>query len=279
MTSKCGRIAIIGKPNVGKSTLLNHLVQQKISITTRKSQTTQSNIFGIRTCGDAQLIFVDTPGLHLKRPRKINARMNKCAQRSVVDCELVIFMVDRAHFNDNDEFALSLVKSCQKPTVLVVNKIDRHHDKVATAELISRLQDEHPFVAVHRLSAFNKHHVHTLEKTLIEHLPENEHAYQEDTLTTQDEPFMICELIRESLIDSVYDELPYETSIELFHRQDKEDAVTIDANIWVERAVQKPIIIGHRASKIKHISMKSREKIERLLEKKVHLRLWVKHKD
>lgn len=276
--TQCGLIAIVGRPNVGKSTLLNYLLGQKISITSRKPQTTRHQVMGIKTTGAAQMIFVDTPGIHQSEARAINRVMNRAASSAISDVDLVLFVVDRDRWTDEDELVLSHLKRNTVPTVLLINKVDLLPDPNTLLPLVATMLERHPFVAVLPISALRHRELDTLEDLIQQHLPTGPHLFPDDQITDRSERFLVAELIREKIIRQLGDELPYATAVEIESFEVQERIVHIHALILVERAGQKKILIGERGSRLRSIGTQARIDMETLLGQKVMLKLWVKVK-
>ena len=275
----CGFVAIVGRPNVGKSTLLNKILGQKISITSRKPQTTRHRIVGIDTEGAWQTVYVDTPGLHQEEKRAINRLMNRAAESSLGDVEMVFFVVDCERWTPDDEMVLEKVKRAGLPTVLVVNKIDRLEDRKMVLPLLQELASRMNFKDVIPVSAKQNINVDTLKQIARESLPKGEFCFPEDYVTDRSSRFMASEIIREKLMRFMGEELPYSTTVEIERYQIQDNGtVHINALILVERDGQKKMVIGAKGEKLKTIGTEARRDLERLLESKVFLELWVKVK-
>ena len=279
---RCGLIAIIGKPNVGKSTLLNHLIGQKLSITSRKPQTTRHRLVGIKSKANIQMIFVDTPGLHAGQQKALNRYMNKTVQSVIQDVDLILFMVDRMKWSEGDDLVLQQIKQSESPILLLLNKVDQMQDKDILLPYISELAKLHSFSEIFPLSALKNHNIDALETSIGNYLPENEFFYPEDQLTDKNARFLAAEFIREKITRQIGDELPYEVTVEIeeFRHDEKKnkDLIHISALILVEKAGQKRIIIGDGGSRLKLIGSDARKDIENLLGNKIMLNLWVKVK-
>lgn len=276
----CGFVAIVGRPNVGKSTLLNILVGQKVSITSRKAQTTRHRILGIHTENEYQTIFVDTPGLHIDEKRAINRLMNKAASSSLGDVELIIFVVEGTHWTADDEMVLNKLRKVKAPVILAINKIDNIEDKSLLLPHIKFLSEQIEFLDVIPMSAEKSINLDALMKVVKSHLPEAEHHFPEDYVTDRSQRFMVAEIIREKLMRFLGEELPYSVTVEIerFAVNQRNNGYDINGLILVERDSQKRMVIGSQGSKIKTIGIEARKDIENLLECKVHLELWVKVK-
>jgi GTP-binding protein Era len=273
---RCGMVAIVGRPNVGKSTLINHLLGQKISITSRKPQTTRHRILGVSTRGAEQIIYVDTPGLHQESGRAINRLMNRAAMAAIRDVDLVVLVVERLVWGAEDAEILARLRLAGKPVVLVINKVDQMRDKAELLPHIAKLQMEHDFVAIVPVSALKSHNLAALEREIGVRLPVAPHLFPPDQLTDRSERFLVAEIIREQLIRQLGEELPYANTVQIEEFRHRGPVVHISALIVVEKQGQKAIVIGRGGARLKRIGEESRADIERLLESKVMLKLWVK---
>lgn len=281
MTDKsyCGLIAIVGRPNVGKSTLLNQLLGQKVSITSKKPQTTRHRILGIDTEGGYQTIYVDTPGLHQEEKRAINRLMNRAATSSLGDVEMVIFVVDGTRWTSDDDHVLSKLKDQKYPVVLAINKIDLIGDKEILLPHIQTLAQKMDFAAVLPISAEKGTNVEKIREMARAVLPEGEHYFPEDYITDRSSRFMASEIIREKLMRFTGEELPYSVTVEIERFKVEDDGLFhINALILVERDGQKKMVIGNKGEKIKTIGTEARIDMERLFGTRVFLELWVKVK-
>ncbi|MCJ2376006.1 GTPase Era [Vibrio sp. ZSDZ34] len=276
----CGFIAIVGRPNVGKSTLLNQILGQKISITSRKPQTTRHRIMGVDTEGDYQAIFVDTPGLHIEEKRAINRLMNRAANSSLSDVNLVFFLVDGTHWTKDDEMVLNKLKKAEFPVVLCINKVDNVQDKTDVMQHMMELSQKMEFVDVVPISAKHGKNIDTLRKHVREHLPKATHHFPEEYVTDRSQRFMASEILREKLMRFTGDELPYSVTVEIerFDYNPKNDGFHINALILVERSGQKKMVIGKGGEKMKTIGREARLDMEELFGRKVYLETWVKVK-
>ena len=275
-SSRCGYVAIVGRPNVGKSTLLNHLLGQKLSITSRKPQTTRHNMLGIKTEGDYQLIFVDTPGLHSNQEKAINRYMNRAAESAIRDVDVVVFVVDRTSWNEADENVAAELERVSSPIVIAVNKLDRVEDKEALLPHLKTLQSRLPNAELIPVSALRGHNLDQLESAIRLHIPESVHFFPEDQVTDRTERFLAAELVREKITRQLGAELPYQVNVEIEEFARRGKVCHISALILVEREGQKKIIIGDKGSRIKQIGRDARLDMERLFDTKVMLNLWVK---
>ena len=279
MTNYCGYISIIGKPNVGKSTILNHILGKKISITSRKSQTTRNNILGIKTTENKQMIFADTPGMHIKSPKTMNKVLNRSAQSLIDDSDLILFVVQRLTLDEQDLAVLEKIKEAGSQVICVVNKVDQITDKNKLLPMMARLMDEYSFLDIIPISAINNEGVAELEKLIHKYLPENEHIYGEEGIqSSHKDMFMISELIREKIIRMLGDELPHDTFVQVELLENEEKLIKIHAVIYVVRDSQKQIVIGKGGSTLKKIGQQARIELEEYFDKKVFLKTWVKVK-
>lgn len=276
--SRCGYVAIVGRPNVGKSTLLNHMLGQKVSITSRKPQTTRNNVVGIKTEGDVQIIFVDTPGLHLSQPKAINRYMNRAASSAMKDVDVIIFLVDRFIWTDEDEAVARQLINAQCPIILAVNKIDQIEQKETLLPHLQKLSEKLQVTEIIPLSALRDINLDRLEELLIERLPESVHLFPEDQITDRSSRFMAAELVREKITRQLGDELPYQMAVEIEEFKQEGNLITIAALILVERDGQKKILIGDKGERIKLIGQQARLDMEKLFDSKIMLKLWVKVK-
>jgi GTPase len=279
MTQKCGLVAIVGRPNVGKSTLINALLGQKVSITSRKAQTTRHRILGIDTDGDYQTIFVDTPGLHIEEKRAINRLMNRSASSSINDVEMVIFVVEGTHWNEDDEMVLSKFQYLKCPVILAVNKIDNVEDKELLLPHLEELGKRYNFKHILPMSAKKGDNIEKIRLWAKEVLPESEHYFPEDYITDRSSRFMASEIVREKLMRFLGDELPYSVTVEIEQfKQQANGVLHINALILVERDGQKRMVIGNKGEKLKAIGKQARIDMEELFDSKVFLEIWVKVK-
>ncbi len=277
--SYCGFVAIVGRPNVGKSTLLNELLGQKISITSRKPQTTRHRIMGIHTEGPYQAIYVDTPGLHIEEKRAINRLMNRAASSSIGDVELVIFVVEGTHWTPDDEMVVNKLRDLKSPVLLAINKIDNVTDKSKLLPHLQFLSEQMNFIDIVPMSAEKGINVDTIASLVRKRLPEAVHHFPEDYITDRSQRFMASEIIREKLMRFLGEELPYSVTVEIERFVSNErGGYDINGLILVEREGQKKMVIGNKGSKIKTIGIEARHDMEEMFEAKVHLELWVKVK-
>ncbi|MBK6289041.1 MAG: GTPase Era [Gammaproteobacteria bacterium] len=273
---RCGLVAIIGRPNVGKSTLLNHLLGQKISITSRKPQTTRHRILGVSTRDEVQTVYVDTPGLHRVEARAINRVMNRAARAAVRDVDVVLMVVERLQWVEEDEQVLQVLRAAAKPALLIINKIDQIDDKAALLPHIARLKDLYPFVAIVPVSALKGSNLAQLEGEVGGLLPEAPHLFPADQVTDRSERFLVAEIIREKLIRQLGEELPYANAVQIEEFSQQGGIIHISGLIIVEKPGQKAIVIGRGGERLKQVGVEARHDMERLLGSKVMLKLWVK---
>ncbi|WP_425666076.1 GTPase Era [Vibrio tubiashii] len=276
----CGFVAIVGRPNVGKSTLLNRILGQKISITSRKPQTTRHRIMGVDTEGDYQAIFVDTPGLHIEEKRAINRLMNRAANSSLSDVNLVFFLVDGTHWTADDEMVLTKLQKSNFPVVLCVNKVDVVQDRNEVMMHMQEVSRKMDFVDVVPISAKHGKNINVLRKHVRDHLPKATHHFPEEYVTDRSQRFMASEIVREKLMRFTGEELPYSVTVEIerFDYNPETDGFHINALILVERLGQKKMVIGKGGEKIKTIGREARLDMEELFGRKVYLETWVKVK-
>lgn len=275
----CGMIAIIGRPNVGKSTILNRILGQKVSITSRKPQTTRHRIIGIDTQDNKQAIYVDTPGLHADEKRAINRVMNRAASSSFADVSLVLFVVEGTRWTNDDQLVLDKVKNAGKECWLVVNKVDKVADEGELLDTLQTLNSKYAFKHVLPISAKQGKQVENLRQLIFSQLPESEFYFPDDYVTDRSSRFMAAEIIREKLMRFTGDELPYSVTVEIEQFSLTSSGVYhIHGLILVERASQKPMVIGKNGAHIKTMGAEARKDMEALFDNKVFLELWVKVK-
>jgi len=276
---RCGQVAIIGRPNVGKSTLINRLVGQKFSITSRKAQTTRHRLLGIKSVAGAQIIYVDTPGLHAGAARALNRYMNRAASGALVGVDLIVFLVEAGKWTDGDSHVLGRLADVEAPIIAAVNKVDRLRDKQILLPFIDELSKRTGFLDVVPISALQGTNTERLEQVLIDALPVRPALYDEEQFTDRSERFLAAEMVREKLTRSLGQELPYRLSVEIEAFQREEGILKIGAIIWVERSSQKGIVIGRQGRVLKAVGSDARKDMEALFGQKVFLELWVKIKE
>ena len=274
--TRCGYVALIGRPNVGKSTLLNRFLGQKLSIVTAKPQTTRQQIAGIKTTAEGQVVFLDTPGIHLAAKRALNRYMNRIARAALNGVDIVLFLIEAERWTKQDEHVARALEELAVPIILVVNKVDQVADKT---RLLAFLQDKvqnKPFAHVVLISARQSKGVADLEALVMQHLPFSKPMYDEDQFTDRSERFLAGELIREQLMLRLNQELPYALTVEVEEFKRTPELLRISAIIWVEREGQKQIVIGSSGQVLKQVGSRARAALEELFEQKVFLRTWVK---
>ena len=272
-----GFIAIVGRPNVGKSTLLNNLVGQKVSITSRKAQTTRHRINGILTDQLSQFIFVDTPGFQMKHTNRLNSMMNSVVTQSLKEVDVVLFIIEALHFGDRDKLILKLLPN-NKPVILVINKIDNVEDKKLLLPFLEEMAKCFAFDSMVPISAEKKVQLPNLLDSIRPHLPQGVPLYDEDDITDRNERFVAAELVSEKLFRLMGDEIPYATSVVIEEFKIEGSLRRIHASIIVEKANQKAIVIGKNGEKLKAIGTQARKEMEKLFGSKVFLQIWVKVK-
>ena len=280
MTKKyCGYISIIGKPNVGKSTIINSILKKKISITSRKSQTTRNNILGIKTVGDKQMIFVDTPGMHIKSKKTMNKILNRSAQSIIDDSDIILFVIQRLIFDKSDELILKKLQESNQKTICIINKIDQVEDKNKLLPFINKISLKKEFLEIMLISAKTDNGIDDLVSVIKNNLPENPHIYNDGfELKNNDKKFVYSEFIREKIIRKLGDELPHDTFVEVDEIIDKDDITEVHATIFVNRKSQKQIVIGSKGEVLRDIGKQARIEIEQQIKRKVFLKTWVKVK-
>ena len=273
---RCGFIALLGRPNVGKSTLMNHLLGQKLSITSRKPQTTRHQVLGIHTLDKDQMIFVDTPGIHTEEPRALNRHMNREATTALRDVDVVVFVVERDLWNEGDAHVLEKLSHLECPVILVINKVDRMADPDQLLPHIQWLSEQYPFTEIVPVSALRSRNLDRLEQTIRGYLPEGSHHFESDELTNRSSRFLASELIREKITRQLGAELPYTMAVEIEAFEQEGRVLHINGLILVETKGQKKIVIGEQGARLRQIGKEAREDMEALFDQKVMLRLWVK---
>jgi GTP-binding protein Era len=275
---KSGYVGLIGRPNVGKSTLLNHLIGQKISITARRPQTTRHRILGIKTTARGQAIYVDTPGLHASEPRALNRYLNRTARSVLAGVDVVVWMIDRPYWQRDDDLLFETIRNVEAPVILAINKIDRQAEKSALLPFLQAASERFPFAEIIPVSALRDINLDRLEASIWDRLPEGEPVYPEDQITDRPLRFLAAELIREKLTRCLDQELPHVLTVEIEQFREEPTITRISAVIWVEREGQKVIIIGSKGEGLKKVGQQARLELEKLLGQKVYLNLWVKVK-
>jgi GTP-binding protein Era len=273
---RCGYVAIVGRPNVGKSTLLNALLGQKLSIVTPRPQTTRHRILGIDSRDDAQIIYVDTPGLHRQARKALNRAMNRAAAASLQDADAVMFVVEAARWEPEDADVLERVTAGGRPALAIVNKIDRVKPRSRLLPYVAELSARADFAAVVPVSARRGENLDRLRGLLVEHLPAGPPLFEPDRVSDRGAAFRYAEIVREKLMIRLRDELPYGLTVEIERIEDDGDLRRVAAVIWVERDSQKAIVIGQGGRQLKECGSQARRDIERIAGRKVHLELWVR---
>ena len=276
--TRCGYVAVVGRPNVGKSTLVNHILGQKLAITSRKPQTTRHNMLGIKTEGAVQAVYVDTPGLHKGGQTALNRFMNRSALTALKDIDVAIFVVDRMRWTDEDEMVFERIQYLTCPLIIAVNKADRLEDKSQLLAHLEWLATKLPNAQIVPVSALHGHNLETLERLVSEYLPVSEHFFPEDQITDRSSRFLAAEMVREKIMRQLGAELPYQITVEIEEFKQEDHILHIHALILVERDGQKKIIIGDKGERIKRIGQEARKDMEILFDSKIMLNLWVKVK-
>ena len=276
---RCGFISIVGRPNVGKSTLVNTILKNNISIVTRKPQTTRNKILGIFTRLNYQAIFVDTPGIHINEKKVINKMMNKTALNAIMDTDLNLFLCEANRWTKEDEVALKQIKKSDAPSILLLNKIDLISPKERILESIAKLSEKHKFKEIIPISAKNRDSLNVLMDKIPFLLPDSPQLFETEMLTDRSKPFMTSEKIREKLLMQLNQEIPYGLSVEIEKFEEKNNAIEIAAVIWVERESQKGIVVGKNGNVLKKIGSSARIDLASYFDKRIHLKLWVKVKE
>ncbi len=273
---RCGYVALVGRPNVGKSTLMNRILGQKLSIVTAKPQTTRQRIAGIKTTQQGQVIYIDTPGIHLAAQSALNRYMNRIAQASFHEVDLILFLIEAGRWSKQDEHVARALKSVSAPVLLVVNKIDLVPEKSRLLQFLEKEVKTDRFSEVFLISAKSGNGVGVLEDKVMQRLPFSRPFYDEDQFTDRSERFLAAELIREQLMLRLHQEIPYSLTVEIeeFKREDR--LLRIGAIIWVERKGQKQIVIGKGGDVLKFVGTQARHALQDLFDEKIFLRLWVK---
>lgn len=274
----CGHVALIGRPNVGKSTLMNHLLKQKISITSRKPQTTRHRILGISTSEKGQVIYLDTPGMHHGEQRALNRYLNRTADTTLLGVDVIVWLIDGLVWQEYDDIILKKLEQAGLPVILAVNKVDKIKDKEDILAFFDQAQKRFPFQSLLPISALKGTNLEELESLLLTLLPESELIYPEDQVTDRSERFLCAEIVREKLTRRLGDELPYSLTVQVELYEELPNVTKIYIVIWLERASQKNIVIGTEGEMLKKIGTDARMDIQKLIGQKVFLKLWVKVK-
>jgi len=279
MRKRCGTIAIAGRPNVGKSTLLNRLIGQKLSITAHKPQTTRHAVLGINTRDETQFVYIDTPGIHGGGRRTLNRVLNKTASSATTGADVLLLVVQALTWTDDDQMAFEIVKKQDCPWILVVNKVDRVTPKEKLLPWLQQLRQTEHAHAVIPLSATKGYNLSVLEQQIEQLLPEADFIYDEDSFTDRSSRFLASELVREQLTRFLSQELPYSISVEIEQFEDSGKMLNVSAVIWVEKQSQKSIVIGKAGAGLKEMGSRARKEMQIMFDRKVHLNMWVKVKD
>jgi GTP-binding protein Era len=273
---RSGFAALVGRPNVGKSTLLNALVGEKLSIVTPRPQTTRHRILGIVTTSEAQIAFVDTPGLHRTVNRALNKAMNRTAAAALEDADLVVLVLEAGRFTSEDQLALDRIRRAARPALAAVNKIDLVRPRAKLLPYLGELAGRHAFLEVVPVSALKADNVAALSAAIAAHLPLSPPLFPDGERTDRSQAFRIAELIREKLTLELNQEVPYGIAVEVERLAEEDAQLQVDAAIWVDRAGQKPIVIGAKGARLKRVGRSARLALNGLLGRRVHLNLWVK---
>jgi len=276
---RSGYVAIVGRPNVGKSTLLNKILQQKISITSSKPQTTRHRVLGIKTTAETQTVYVDTPGLHKAEKKAMNRMMNRTAAKTLNEVDVILLVVDSTVWTEEDEMVYLRTKKSNAPVILVINKIDKIKNKEKLLPILQQKSQMNFFNEIVPVSAKSGKQVEHLEHAIHQFLPDGIAYYPEDQITDRSSRFLVAEIIREKLMRQMGQEIPYSTTVQIEQFQEEEKISRIAAIIWVERDSQKNMVIGKQGLRLKEIGKQARQDIEKLLLTKVYLELWVKVKE
>ncbi len=273
---RAGFAALVGRPNVGKSTLLNALVGEKLSIVTSRPQTTRHRVLGVLNRPGVQIAFVDTPGLHLGERRALNRAMNRTAAAALADADLVVFVVEALRFGEEDEAVLRRIKDSGRESIAVVNKVDRVNPKDKLLPFVAELAGRHRFLDVGPVSAEKGVNLDRLIDVIGRRLPESPELFPPEQRTDRGIEFQIAEAIREKLTMELVEEVPYGIAVEIERQTEEDEQLVIDAVIWVDRAGQKPIVIGAKGERLKRVGQKARQELNQRLGRRLHLNLWVK---
>ncbi len=276
---RCGYVALVGRPNMGKSTLLNRLLGQKLSITSRKPQTTRQHLLGIKTTPNEQIIYVDTPGIHENARRAINRYMNRAAFSALDSVHVIVFLIEALRWTSEDELVLERIRDSGIPAILAINKVDKLEDKESLLPFIEEMAGKFDFIDIIPVSATRGINLDRLENCVRERLDESEPFYPEDQITDRSQRYLAAELVREKLMRMLGQELPYDLTVEIEQFKEEKRRLHIHALIWVARENQKAIVIGKQGARLKKVGTQARQDMERLFGKKVFLEIWVKVKE
>ncbi len=275
---RCGLVAVIGRPNVGKSTLINAILGRKVSIVTAKPQTTRHRILAVHSTADVQIIFVDTPGLHRKAGKAMNRLMNRTAANALADADVILFVSDATHWTSEDDDVLKRLKQARAPVVAVLNKVDRVHPRELLLDTLALMAARHDFAEIVPVSALKHDNLDQLLSVLPPFLPESPPLFPEDMHTDRSKEFHAAEVIREKLTLMLHQELPYGLTVQVERYAEDKGGISINAVIWVERDSQKGIVVGKNGSSLKRIGRAARLELKDQLQRNVHLEMWVKVK-
>ena len=276
MKFQSGFIAVVGRPNVGKSTLINELIGQKLSITSHRPQTTRHRIHAIDTNDNYQMVFVDTPGIHIGNKKAINAYMNRAASSTISDVDIIIWLIETGKWTREDNRVLEHINKTDIPVIICINKIDKLKSTDEVLPFIQLVGEKYQPNEIFPLSAFSKNHTKSLRKLILKYLPQRDAIFEPDYVTDRSEKFIVSEFIREKLMRHLEDELPYDLTVEIDKYQLDGNMQRIAATIYVDKLSQKTIVIGHKGEMLKLIGTEARKSVEGFLERKVFLQLWVK---
>lgn len=279
MTNRCGYAVILGRPNAGKSTLLNRILGQKLVITSRKPQTTRHSIRGIKTLDGGQIVYVDTPGIHQRGDRAMNRYLNRAARTAVHDVDVKIMVVEAMRWTEEDKAVLEVARSTRQPVFLIVNKVDRVQPKEILLPYLEERSAEFEYAGVFPISAKTGSGVADLERAVLAIMPESENIFEEDEITDRSERFFAAELVREQLMRRYSAEIPYALTVEIERFEVEGEMYRIGALIWVEKDSQKGIIVGKGGEALKDVGTRARMEMERFFQRKVFLELWVRVKE
>ena len=273
---RCGSAVLVGRPNVGKSTLLNALIGWRLSIVGPKPQTTRHRILGVRTSDAGQILFLDTPGIHRGGGRAMNRELNRAARQAIGEADVIVHVIEAGRWSGEDQLVWEAIATAPGPRLLAVNKVDTQKDKQRLLPFVAQVSAQHDYTGIHFVAARKREGVPELEAAILGQLPEGPAVYGADEITDRSERFLAGELVREQLMLRLAAELPYATSVEVAEFREGEGRVEIEATIWVEREGQKGIVIGAGGAQLKTIGSAARRAMEQLFERRVHLQLWVK---
>ncbi len=275
---RCGYVAVVGRPNVGKSTLINSLMGSKVSIVTAKPQTTRHRIIAVQTTDTAQILFVDTPGMHRNAGKAMNRLMNRTAVSALMDADLVLFVIEASRWTEEDDDVLKRVRDSGLAAIALLNKVDTVHPREAVLERLSELSERHDFAEMIPISAKKGDNINVLLEKIPAYLPESPPLFPEEMRTDRSREFHAAEVIREKLTLMLHQELPYGLTVQIERYVEEDARLAIDAIIWVERDSQKGIVVGKGGSRLKQVGTAARVELKKQLQQSVHLELWVKVK-